>query len=260
MARKPAPRRMTPTTKPTTLFPDGEPAEHWQPTEFPASWAAVLADEFRQSYFLNLQRFIRDEREKHEVLPPEADVYNAFRLTPFNAVKVVLLGQDPYPTPGHAHGLCFSVRVGVRPLPASLRNIFRELYDDLGIPPAKHGYLASWAEQGVLLLNTVLTVRAGAPGSHARKGWEEFTDAALRAINARDQPTVFVLWGNHAQKKLPLIDRDKHAVIQAAHPSPLSAKTGFFGSKPFTKINADLVKFGYEPIDWRLPPLVESAQ
>jgi uracil-DNA glycosylase len=236
-----------------SLFPEEEPTGARLPDDFPASWAKVLADEFHQPYFAALQRFVAEERDKHEVLPPEADVYNAFRYTPFNTVKVVIVGQDPYPTPGHAHGLCFSVRPDVRPLPASLRNIFKELHADLGIPPSKHGYLSAWAKQGVLLLNTVLTVRAGAPASHAKKGWEKFTDAALHAVGTRDKPAVFVLWGGHAQKKLPLIDTDKHAVVQSAHPSPLSASAGFFGSKPFSKINAALEGFGHDPIDWRLP-------
>ena len=256
MARKPSPRRKpSKATEPEpTLFPDGQPEGGAAvPADFPESWAAVLADQFRQPYFAALQRFVAEERDRHQVLPAEADVYNAFRYTPFDAVKVVLLGQDPYPTPGHPHGLCFSVRPDVRPLPASLRNVFKERESDLGIPPAKHGYLARWAEQGVLLLNAVLTVRAGEPASHAGKGWEKFTDAALHAVGTRDRPAVFVLWGNYAQKKLPLIDTDKHTVIMSAHPSPLSAKSGFFGSKPFSKINAAIERFGYEPIDWRLP-------
>jgi uracil-DNA glycosylase len=246
-------RRKTGKAAVQSLFPEGEPVGARVPDDFPASWVETLASEFRQPYFHTLQEYVAGEREKHEVLPPERDVFNAFRYTPFDAVKVVILGQDPYPTPGHAHGLCFSVRPGVRPLPASLRNIFKELDSDLGIPPSKHGYLAHWAEQGVLLLNAVLTVRAGEPNSHANKGWEKFTDAAFHAVGTRDKPAVFVLWGAYAQKKLPLIDRDKQVVLTSAHPSPLSAKNGFFGSKPFSKSNAALEDFGVKPIDWKLP-------
>jgi uracil-DNA glycosylase len=241
--------------KPTeqSLFPESEPEGDRVPADFPESWAAALAGEFRQPYFHALQRFVADERDKHEVLPPQEDVFNAFRYTPFGEVKVVLLGQDPYPTPGHAHGLCFSVRPDVRPLPASLRNIFKELESDLSIPASKHGYLAHWAEQGVLPLNAVLTVRAGEPNSHANCGWEKFTDAAFHAVGTRDKPAVFVLWGACAQKKLPLVDRKKHVVVTSVHPSPLSAKNGFFGSKPFSKTNAALESFGVKPIDWKLP-------
>ena len=164
----------------------------------------------------------------------------------------MILGQDPYPTPGQGHGLCFSVRPDVR-LPASLRNIYQELRDDLGVPPAKHGYLLSWAKQGLLLVNAVLTVRSGKPASHAGKGWEAFTDAALAAVSAGPSPVVFLLWGAYAQKKAGLIDATRHAVLKSAHPSPLSAHTGFFGSRPFSKINDALKGFGRPPIDWTLP-------
>lgn len=250
MAKKPTKKRTIDTN---SLFPESEQLLDLgaMPPNFPSSWAAVLTDEFRQPYFTALQAFVASERAAFDVFPPEPDVFNAFRYTPFDRVKVVLLGQDPYPTPGHAHGLAFSVRPGV-PLPGSLRNIFKELQTDLGIPPAKSGYLVPWAEQGVLLLNAVLTVRAGKPASHANKGWEKFTDAALKAVSARPAPAVFVLWGAYAQKKRPLIDTARHAVVQSAHPSPLSARNGFFGSKPFSKINAALEGFGDEPIDWRL--------
>jgi uracil-DNA glycosylase len=172
-------------------------------------------------------------------------------------VKVFLLGQDPYPGAGQAHGLCFSVRPGVR-LPGSLRNIYQELQSDLGIKAVKHGYLASWAKQGVLMLNACLTVRADAPNSHAGKGWEKFTDAALRAVNAQKRPIVFLLWGAYAQKKIPLIDEKRHVVIKSAHPSPLSAGNGFFGSKPFSKVNAALKKAGETPIDWQLPEVAKE--
>lgn len=219
------------------------------PPSFPADWSAVLASEFGQPYFIKLQDFVAAERKTHEIFPPETDVFNAFTFTPFDQVKVVLLGQDPYPTPGHAHGLCFSVRQGVA-IPASLRNMDKELQSDLGIPPAPHGNLEAWAKQGILMLNAVLTVRSGTPNSHAKKGWEHFTDAVLRAVNARPQPAVFVLWGAYAGKKKPLIDTSRHAVIESAHPSPLSASKGFFGSKPFSKINSELKRFGHPPIDW----------
>jgi uracil-DNA glycosylase len=219
----------------------------------PTDWSVVLAAEFAKPYFAKLQAFVAEERAKHDVFPAEADVFNAFAFTPFDEVRVVLLGQDPYPTPGHAHGLCFSVRPGVA-IPASLRNIYKELQSDLGIPPAKHGCLEPWARQGVLLLNAVLTVRSGAPNSHAKKGWEMFTDAALKAVNARPEPAVFVLWGAYAGKKKSLID-SRHAVIESAHPSPLSARNGFFGSRPFSRVNAALATQGREPAQWALPPL-----
>jgi uracil-DNA glycosylase len=229
-----------------------EPHANHIPHAFPPSWTTPLATEFAQPYFAKLLAFVADERTQHDIFPADADVFNAFTFTPFEQVKVVLLGQDPYPTPGHAHGLCFSVRPGVA-LPASLRNIYTELKTDLGLTPPKHGYLAAWARQGVLMLNTVLTVRSGTPASHAKKGWETFTDAVLAAVNAGPRPVVFVLWGGHAQKKAPLIDTTRHAIVQSAHPSPLSASNGFFGSKPFSKINAALAERNIAPIDWALP-------
>ena len=218
----------------------------------PASWASVLGQEWNEPYFAKLQSFVAEERQSHTVFPAEEEVYAAFQATPFDQVRVVILGQDPYPTPGHAHGLAFSVRPGVA-LPGSLRNIFQELHSDLGIPPVRNGSLIPWAERGVLLLNSVLTVRAGEPGSHARKGWERFTDTALKALNERNQYTVFLLWGNYARKKALLIDPSRHGKIESAHPSPLSAHNGFFGSKPFSQVNALLEAHGQEPIDWRLP-------
>ncbi len=243
--------------KPTasdTLFPDADEkhAPLPPPPELPKPWAKTLAGEFGKPYFAKLMQFVAKEREEYEILPPADDVYNAFRYTPLDEVRVVILGQDPYPTPGHAHGLCFSVRPGV-PLPGSLRNIYKELNSDLGIPPAKHGYLAAWAKRGVFLLNTVLTVRAGKPASHAKKGWETFTDAALRAVNDLPRPVVFLLWGAHAQKKSTLIDTTRHVILASAHPSPLSASNGFFGSKPFSKANAALTTAGEPTIDWKLP-------
>lgn len=240
------------------LFDREEPVEEVivaLPPEFPISWAAPLTAEFGQPYFAKLQEFVTAERQSSQIFPAEADVFNAFRFAPLDDVKVVLLGQDPYPTPGHAHGLCFSVRPGVA-IPASLRNIYQERQSDLGIPPAKHGYLASWATQGILMLNAVLTVRSGTPNSHANKGWEKFTDATLKAVNAKTTPVVFVLWGGYAQKKRPLIDETRHAVIASVHPSPLSASAGFFGSKPFSKINAQLADKGLSPIEWTLPDKV----
>jgi uracil-DNA glycosylase len=228
------------------------PPEFPLPQDLDPSWLAALRPETRQPYWNELQRFVANERQHHTVYPPEKDVFNAFRYTPLNEVKVFLLGQDPYPGAGQAHGLCFSVRPGIR-LPGSLRNIYQELQDDLSIKPVKHGYLVSWARNGVLLLNACLTVRADAPNSHAGKGWEQFTDAALRAVNSQKRRIVFLLWGAYAQKKIPLIDQTRHVIIKSAHPSPLSASNGFFGSKPFSKVNDALKTAGEKPIDWKLP-------
>jgi uracil-DNA glycosylase len=226
--------------------------------QLPADWCAVLADELAKPYFRKLAEFVGREREEHAVFPPEEDVFNAFRHTPFDKVKVLLLGQDPYHDDGQAHGLCFSVRSGTKP-PPSLVNIFKELHDDLGCTIPDNGDLTAWADRGVMLLNAMLTVRAHSPGSHANQGWETFTDAVIRALSARDKPLVFLLWGAYAQKKAELIDREKHAVLMAAHPSPLSAKK-FFGSKPFSKANAALKQIGEEPIDWQLPNLNEIVE
>src|SRR5579884_2399287 len=200
-------------------------------TKLPASWQPVVGAELHQPYFQKLKEFLEREREAHVVFPPEKDVFNALALTPYEDVRVVILGQDPYIFPRQAHGLAFSVLPGVKP-PPSLHNIFKELHDDLGCKVPNNGYLVPWAEQGVLLLNAVLTVRAGEPNSHKGKGWEKFTDAVIRQVDARPDPAVFVLWGNYAQKKLPLIDESRHVVVKGAHPSPLSAKK-FFGSRPF---------------------------
>jgi uracil-DNA glycosylase len=218
--------------------------------QIPASWRAALADAIDAPWFAELERFVAAEREAHEVFPAEDQVFAALQATPLDQVRVVLLGQDPYPTPGHAHGLCFSVSPGVK-LPGSLRNMYKELEDDLGVPVASTGYLMPWARQGVLLLNTVLTVRAREANSHKGKGWELFTDAVIEAVNARSEPAVFALWGNHAKKKAKRIDGDRHQVILGAHPSPLSRKY-WFGSKPFSKIEAALVECGLPPIDWQL--------
>lgn len=222
------------------------------PEDLPESWRAALEPETHLAYWAELMRFLAVERATHEVLPPEPDVFNAFRYTPLDKVEVLLLGQDPYPTPGVPHGLCFSVRPGVK-VPASLRNIYRELQDDVGAKPVLHGCLVAWARRGVLLLNACLTVRANAPNSHAGKGWEQFTDAAMRAVNSLDRTVVFLLWGSYAQKKESLIDTERHVVIKGVHPSPLSANKGFFGSRPFSRVNKSLKAAGEKPIDWQLP-------
>jgi uracil-DNA glycosylase len=217
--------------------------------QLPDVWQSVLRDEFEKPYFRSLAEFVAGERSEHLVFPPEADVFNALRLTPLNRVKVLILGQDPYHDDGQAHGLSFSVRRGV-PLPPSLRNIFKELNSDLNIPAASHGCLEAWAEQGVLLLNTVLTVRAHEANSHRRKGWEQFTTRILECVNL--QPHVaFVLWGAPAQAKASLID-ERHLVVRSPHPSPLSAHRGFFGSRPFSRINEFLTTTGQSEINWQL--------
>lgn len=216
------------------------------------SWRRVIGAELDQPYFHQLARFVDGERLRYGVYPPEADVFAALNLTPYERTRVVLLGQDPYHEPGQAHGLAFSVRPGVR-LPPSLRNILMELRDDLGYPLPNNGDLVPWATQGVLLLNTVLTVRAHTPNSHHGRGWEQFTDAIIRAVNARDSAVVFALWGAAAQRKAALVTAARHSIMRAAHPSPLSARRGFFGSRPFSTINAALGAAGEPPIAWRLP-------
>lgn len=216
-------------------------------------WNPVLREEFAKPYWADLQRFVADERARATVYPPPEDVFAALHQTPYAEVKAVILGQDPYHGPKQAHGLCFSVRPGVA-LPPSLRNIFKELHDDLGIDPPNHGCLDAWTEQGVLLLNTSLTVRAGNAASHQGKGWETFTDEVIRTVSAKDEPVVFILWGAAARKKKALIDRQRHTIVESAHPSPLSAHNGFFGSRPFSKTNAALEAAGRTPIDWRIPP------
>jgi uracil-DNA glycosylase len=220
----------------------------------PASWKPLLAEEFAKPYFEKLRAFLTAEREKYTVYPPEDEVFSAFKLTPYNDVRVVILGQDPYHDKNQAHGLAFSVRPGVR-IPPSLLNIFKELRHDLGCKIPNSGYLVPWAEQGVFLLNAVLTVRAHQANSHKGKGWEKFTDAAIRAVSEREKMVVFVLWGGNARKKVKLIDADRHTVIESAHPSPLSADTGFFGSRPFSKINEALSDAGAPEIDWQIPDL-----
>jgi uracil-DNA glycosylase len=215
-------------------------------------WNPVLRAELVKPYWDDLQRFVADERARHTVYPAHSDVFAALHLTPYEQTKVLILGQDPYHGPDQAHGLCFSVRPGV-PQPPSLQNIFKELQDDLGHPPPNHGSLVHWAEEGVLLLNAVLTVRAHAAGSHAGKGWEVFTDEVIRTVNAKSDRVVFILWGAYARKKKGLVDQSRHVVIESAHPSPLSAHNGFFGSRPFSRADAALVEAGRAPVDWRVP-------
>jgi uracil-DNA glycosylase len=219
----------------------------------PDSWQSVLGEELDKPYFKQLTEFVETERKEQRIFPPREEVFAALEATPFDQVKVLVLGQDPYHGEGQGHGLCFSVRPGVR-APPSLRNIFKEMRDELGHPVPDNGYLLPWAQQGVLLLNAVLTVREAEANSHKGKGWEKFTDAVITAVSARTDPAVFVLWGNYAKKKLPLIDTARHTVIQGAHPSPLSAKL-FLGSRPFTQIDAAVQAQGHEPIDWRIPDL-----
>lgn len=221
-------------------------------TTMPDDWRALLAPVLGTPKIQALDAFVAEERHTQTVYPPEELMYTALRLTPVDAVRVVIIGQDPYHGPGQAHGLAFSVPRGVKP-PPSLRNILKELHDDVGCPPSKHGDLASWAAQGVLLLNRVLTVRDGQPGSHAGKGWEAITAEIVHAISARPSPAIFVLWGRPAQTVRPLIDETRHTIIESVHPSPLSAKGGFFGSRPFSQINAALASMGQTPIDWCLP-------
>jgi uracil-DNA glycosylase len=224
----------------------------------PPSWQAVVGDERQKPYFRELDKFLDEERREHTVFPPHEEVFTALKLTPYDGVKVLLLGQDPYHDDGQAHGLAFSVRPGIPP-PPSLVNIFKELHSDLGCEVPDNGYLVPWAEQGVLLLNAVLTVRAHAPNSHKNKGWEKFTDVVIRAVGEKDDPVVFLLWGGYAQKKVKLIDTDRHTIIQSAHPSPLSARSGFFGSKPFSRVNETLHAAGKPPIDWQIPDLGAAA-
>lgn len=214
-------------------------------------WNPILRQEFNKPYWVELQNYIFDQRTSHMVFPAHPDVFRAFHLTSFATLKVVILGQDPYHGVGQANGLCFSVSPGVS-FPPSLRNIFQELEDDLGVSKPQSGDLAAWAEQGILLLNTTLTVRQGAPASHQGKGWETFTDEVIRCISQKKEKIVFVLWGASARRKKSLIDVTKHTCIESVHPSPLSAYRGFFGSKPFSRINQLLKQQGVTEIDWSL--------
>lgn len=215
------------------------------------SWKRELADQFASPYFEELKNFLVAEKQQYPVYPPGSLIFNAFNLTPFDKVKVVIIGQDPYHEPGQAHGLCFSVQPGTK-FPPSLMNIFQELQNDLGLPMPQNGNLEKWAQQGVLLLNATLTVRAHQAGSHQRRGWEIFTDAAISRLSMQRSGIVFLLWGSYAQAKIQLIDTSKHFILTAPHPSPLSAYRGFFGCKHFSKTNEILIQNGQTPIDWRL--------
>ena len=217
-------------------------------------WLDALKEEFRQPYYKKLFQTVNEEYRTRQIFPPADDIFNAFHLTPLHEVKVVILGQDPYHGEGQAHGLCFSVRPGVD-IPPSLVNIYQELHDDLGCTIPNHGCLTKWAKQGVLLLNTVLTVRAHQANSHKGIGWEEFTDAAIRKLNEQDRPIVFMLWGRPAQAKKSMLHNPKHLILEAPHPSPLSAYRGFFGSRPFSQANRLLEAQGVEPVDWQIEPM-----
>ncbi len=214
-------------------------------------WLPAVNAEFKKPYYADLYKFVKEEYSKVAVFPPADEIFSALHLTPLSKVKVVIIGQDPYHNVGQAHGLCFSVRPDVE-IPPSLVNIYKELQDDLGCKIPNNGYLVKWAEQGVLLLNTVLTVRAHQANSHQGKGWEQFTDAIIRAVNAEDRPIAYLLWGRPAQSKMSMLDNPKHKIFTAPHPSPLSAYRGFFGCKHFSQANAFLQENGLEPIDWQI--------
>ena len=215
-------------------------------------WLEAVGGEFKKPYYKNLYEFVKNEYSTHVVYPPSEDIFNALHFTPLKDVKVLILGQDPYHEPGQAHGLSFSVLPGKADTPPSLQNIYKELNDDLGCYIPNNGYLKKWADQGVLMLNTVLTVRAHAANSHQGKGWEQFTDAIIRAVNKKDEPVVYMLWGRPAQMKRSMLNNPKHLVLTAPHPSPLSAYRGFFGCKHFSKANEFLKANGVEPIDWQI--------
>lgn len=214
-------------------------------------WDEILSEEFKSPYYLSLREFLKTEYSTRRIFPPMNDIFSAFKASSFENTRVVIIGQDPYHGLGQAHGLCFSVKKGVVP-PPSLKNIYKEINDDLGLPIPDHGELCAWANQGVLMLNSVLTVREGAPTSHKDKGWETFTDNAIKKLNQKQTPIVFLLWGAYAQKKGQLITNPIHYKLCAAHPSPLSAYNGFFGCKHFSKTNEILKKHGLAPIDWRV--------
>ena len=217
-------------------------------------WLEALKDKFKKDYYKQLFEKMNEEYRTRLIFPPANDIFNAFHLTPLKDVKVVILGQDPYHGNNQAHGLCFSVKPEVE-IPPSLVNIYKELHDDLGCTIPDHGYLVKWAKQGVLMLNTVLTVRAHQANSHRGIGWEEFTDAAIRVLNTQDRPIVFILWGRPAQMKKAMLNNPKHLILEAPHPSPLSSYRGFFGSRPFSKTNQFLEANGVEPIDWQIDEL-----
>ncbi len=214
-------------------------------------WDALLADEFEKDYYLQLREFLKQEYQSQHIYPPMKDIFNALKYTSYSNVKVVILGQDPYHGFGQAHGMCFSVRAGV-PMPPSLQNIFKELHDDIGMFPPVSGCLVPWAREGVLLLNTVLTVREGQPNSHKGKGWEILTDHIISLLGEREQPIVFLLWGSNARKKKELIHKPQHLILECAHPSPLSAYRGFFGCGHFSQANQFLYDHGMTPVDWNV--------
>lgn len=214
-------------------------------------WVEAIGEEFKKPYYASLYQFIKEEYSTKVIYPPSDDIFNAMHLTPLNQVKVLILGQDPYHNEGQAHGLCFSVRPEVD-IPPSLENIYKELHEDLGCEIPNNGYLVKWARQGVLMLNTVLTVRAHQAFSHQGQGWEQFTDAIIRAVNAQERPIVYMLWGKPAQSKIPMLDNPNHLILKAPHPSPLSAYRGFFGCKHFSRANEFLATNGIEPIDWQI--------
>lgn len=214
-------------------------------------WLTAIGGEFRQPYYTKLYEFVKEEYNTRQIFPPADDIFNAFHLTPLKDVKVVIIGQDPYHNDGQAHGLCFSVKPEVE-IPPSLVNIYQELHDDLGCYIPNNGYLVKWASQGVLMLNTVLTVRAHMANSHRGKGWEQFTDAAIRALNEQDRPIVYLLWGRPAQLKKNMLNNPKHLILEAPHPSPLSAYRGFFGCRHFSRTNEFLKENGLEPVDWQI--------
>lgn len=214
-------------------------------------WDAILAEEFKKDYYLKLREFLKQEYKTQTIYPDMHDIFNALKATAYKDIKIVILGQDPYHEPNQAHGLCFSVKKGVQP-PPSLKNMYKEIKEELGIEPPNHGELTKWANQGILMLNTVLTVRRGAANSHKGKGWELFTDAVIKKVNEREKPVIFMLWGGNAKQKVSLITNPSHIVLKAAHPSPLSAYNGFFGCGHFKKANEILKEMGETEIDWSL--------
>lgn len=224
-------------------------SREWKSGKPAPGWREILRPEFSHVYMKRLIDFLDEERRHYRLLPDPENIFRAFTLTDFDDVRVVILGQDPYPTPGHANGLAFSVSQGVHP-PRSLQNIYREIHDDLGTPPRRDGCLERWAEQGVFLLNSSLTVRAGQSNSHAGKGWEQFTQRAIDALAGRPEPLVFILWGRNARERGRGIDRSRHLVLESAHPSPMSADRGFFGCRHFSRANEFLREHGHQPIDW----------
>jgi uracil-DNA glycosylase len=219
-------------------------------TQIESSWANALSEEFEKPYFSRLNEEVKNAYSEDEIWPKKDQIFTAFSKCPFNKVRLVILGQDPYPTPGHAHGLCFSVQEDVNPFPKSLNNIFKEIETDLGISPPPDGNLNRWAEQGVLLLNTILTVKAHKANSHKDFGWETFTNAVISKINIDLKGVIFILWGSQAQKKIDRIDQERHHVLKSVHPSPLSAYRGFFGCKHFSKANELLISHDHQPINW----------